>query len=403
MPSFRTSNAITAAASASLSAAASKLKLLQPLTLGDLTLSNRMVMAPLTRMRAGPGYVPTSLNAQYYGQRASAGLIVTEATLISSLGRGHPFTPGIYTQEQVEGWREVVKTVHEKGGHIFMQLWHVGRASHSSVHPDDGLPIAPSAIPPPKALVLNADLVRVSPETPRAMTLADIHMVIEQYRAGAANAKTAGFDGVEIHGANGYLLDQFLQDGTNQRTDQYGGSFENRSRLLLQVVDAVSTVFPLHRIGVRLSPFGSFNDMSDSNSEALFSYVISILSKRHIGYLHLIEPRVMGGLEEARPDAPCVLEMLRSKFEGVLITAGGYTRETGEAVLDRGIADAVAFGRSFIANPDLPRRFALNAPLNPYNRATFYTRGPEGYIDYPFLEDSTTVESGDGATAKAVL
>lgn len=268
-----------------------------------------------------------------------------------------------------------------------MQLWHVGRMSHSSIHPEEGVPIAPSAIVS-TSQTYNSDLVKVPCETPRVMTISDIKLVVEQYRQAAANAREAGFDGVEIHSANGYLIDQFLQDGTNVRDDAYGGSIENRSRFLMEVVDAVCTVFPPDRVGVRLSPLGTFNAMKDSNPIEHFSFVISALNTRQIGYLHLIEPRVVGGLEEWCHDAINILPIFRPLFKGILITAGGYTRDSAEQVIASGLADAVAFGRLFIANPDLPERFARNAPLNPYQRPTFYTPGPEGYTDYPFLEGS---------------
>ena len=268
--------------------------LFSPLRAGAFALKHRVVMAPLTRLRsAQPGDVPQPLNVQYYGQRASdGGLIVSEATQISLQGKGYPAAPGIQSAEQVAGWRAVTKAVHAKGGLIVLQLWHVGRNSHSSLHPEDGLPVAPSAIAPKTGKALQADFQQADYETPRALELAEIPGIIEQYRRGAQNAKDAGFDGVEIHGANGYLLDQFLEDGSNQRTDAYGGSIENRSRLLLEVTDAVIGVWGADRVGVRLSPYGSFGDMRDSNPVALFSYVLEQFSARQIAYAHLVEPRV---------------------------------------------------------------------------------------------------------------
>jgi N-ethylmaleimide reductase len=370
-----------------MAAASTPTLLGQPLKLGDLELKNRIFMAPLTRMRAGPGFVPQKMNVDHYEQRASGGLIITEATLISTLGRGHPHTPGIYTPEQVEGWRQVVEAVHARGGRIFMQLWHVGRMSHSSIHPEDGLPIGPSPIAATTCQVWNADMVRVPLETPREMTKEDIDTLVEQYRHAASNALAAGFDGVELHGANGYILDQFLQDATNKRNDEYGGSFENRTRLLLRVLDAVLGVYPRTRVGVRLSPYSIFNEMGDTDPIGLFSYVIRQLDAREIAYVHLIEPRVAGGFEEMRDGTPCACDLFRPCFRGVLITAGGYRADTAEAALARGSADAVCFGRLFIANPDLPRRLLMGAPLNAYDRSTFYGGNEVGYTDYPFLPE----------------
>jgi N-ethylmaleimide reductase len=361
--------------------------LFDPLPLGDLTLRNRVIMAPLTRMRSGqPGNVPTALNAEYYAQRASAGLIISEATQISQQGQGYPATPGIHRPEQVEGWRTVTQAVHEKGGHIFLQLWHVGRISHSSHQPGGGAPVAPSAMTP-QGLTFTATGKQVPFETPRALETDELPGIVEDYRRGAQNAKDAGFDGVEVHGANGYLLDQFLQDGSNHRTDPYGGSIENRARLLLQAVDAAIDVFGKARVGVRLSPYGTFNDMSDSDPVALFSYVIQALNQRSIGYVHVIEPRSSsaGGSDQVAENAPRTAPLFRKLFQGVLISAGGHTRDSAIEDVAAGTADAVAFGRLFIANPDLPERLRQNAPLNPYHRATFYGGGAKGYTDYPFL------------------
>lgn len=360
------------------------INLLSPFKLGSLELPNRIVMAPLTRNRAGVGNVPGPLNATYYTQRASAGLIITEASQISPQGMGYPSTPGIHSPEQVEGWKLITNAVHEHGGRIFLQLWHVGRISHPSLQPDGQLPVAPSAI---AAEGMASTYEGEKPfVTPRALETEEIPGIIAQYRKAAENALTAGFDGVEIHGANGYLLDQFLQDGTNQRTDQYGGSFENRARLLMEVTEAVISVWGADRVGLRLSPAGTFNSMYDSNSEALFSYVVSALNRFGLAYLHLIEPRIPGN--EAGEDAGTDLGVryFRPIFQGTLITAGGYDLETGNAVLSAGDADLVAYGRLFISNPDLPERFALNAPLNPYDRSTFYGGDVEGYTDYPTLK-----------------
>lgn len=303
-------------------------------------------------------------------------------------GKGYPGAPGIHSPEQVEGWKLITNAVHAKGGRIFLQLWHVGRISHSSLHPADGLPVAPSAIVPVDgAKALNANFQAVPFETPRALELAEIPGIIEQYRRGAENAKAAGFDGVEIHSANGYLLDQFLEDRTNHRTDEYGGPIENRARLLLEVTDAVIAVWGKNRVGVRLSPFGTFSDMGDSNPVALFSYVLQQLSHRGIAYAHLVEPRVgnAGGDAPIDANAPRSSEIFRKAFQGVLISAGGYNAETAERTIATGMADAIAFGRLFIANPDLPKRFSVGAPLNRYDRSTFYGGTEKGYTDYPAL------------------
>jgi N-ethylmaleimide reductase len=362
--------------------------LFDPVQIGDLHLNNRIFMAPLTRMRSKqPGNIPQALNAEYYAQRSSAGLIISEATQISPLGQGYPATPGIHTSEQIEGWKLVTKAVHDKGGKIFLQLWHVGRISHSTHHPSEGLPVAPTAIKP-SGKVFTADFKQALYETPRALETSEIPGIVEEYRVAASNAKSAGFDGVEVHGANGYLLDQFLQDGSNKRTDRYGGSIENRARFLLEVVDAVVTVWGKARVGVRLSPYGTFNDMSDSDPVKLFTYVLTELSRRGIAYAHVIEPRATGagGGDFAYDNAPCTADIFRNVFNGTFISAGGYTLETAQAALAGKKADAVAFGRIFIANPDLPERFKKNAPLNKYNRATFYGGLEAGYTDYPFLK-----------------
>lgn len=359
--------------------------LFDPLVLGDITLSNRIIMAPLTRMRASqPGNVPNALNATYYAQRASAGLIVSEATQISQQGQGYPATPGIHSPEQVAGWKLVTDAVHKAGGKIVLQLWHVGRISHSSHQPAGGVPVAPSAIAP-SGKTFTADWKQVPYETPRALETSELPLIVADYVSAAKNAKEAGFDGVEVHSANGYLLDQFLQDGTNHRTDAYGGSIENRSRLLLEVVDAVTDVLGAGRVGVRLSPYGTFSDMSDSDPVALFTSVIKQLSARHIAYLHLIEPRSTsaGGSDAVMADAPSTSTLFREAFDGVLISAGGYHADDAKQVVASGQADAVAFGRLFISNPDLPERLRSGAPLAPYNRATFYGGGEAGYTDYP--------------------
>lgn len=360
--------------------------LLSPVKLGPYELPNRIVMAPLTRNRAGAGNVPTPVNAEYYAQRASAGLIITEASQVSPQGMGNPQTPGIYSKEQVEGWRLVTDAVHERGGRIFLQLWHVGRISHPSLQPDGALPVAPSALAPEgNAATYEGEQPFV---TPRALETEEIPGIIEQYRQGAENALAAGFDGVEIHSANGYLLDQFLHNGSNQRTDQYGGSIENRARLLIEVTEAVTNVWGADRVGVRLSPSSTYNSMYDSNAEALFSYVANALDLFGLAYLHIVEPRVDGNVMLGRA-LGFPASYFRPLFHGTIITAGGYDRDSGNAVLAAGDADLVAYGRLFIANPDLPKRFALNAPLNTPDRSTFYGGNERGYTDYPALELQT--------------
>ena len=358
-----------------------------PVSLGSIELKNRIVMAPLTRMRAVAGHVPSPLAKTYYAQRASAGLIITEATQISNLGMGSPATPGIYTAAQTAAWKEIVQAVHAKGGCIVAQLWHVGRISHSSLHPEHGVPEAPSAIPA-AGQTYGADWQLYDYETPKAMSVEDIARLIREYAAAAQNAKDAGFDGVEIHAANGYLLDQFLQDKTNQRQDQYGGSIENRLRLLSEVIDAVARVFPSTRIGVRLSPYGTFNDMGDSDPVALFTAAIQKLNEHHLAYVHMIEPRATsaGGGDQVNEEAPITSEMFRAAYQGQFITAGGYDQAMGEKVLEDGLADAVAYGRLFISNPDLVERFKQGVELNAYNRATFYGGNEAGYTDYPSLK-----------------
>jgi len=361
--------------------------LFDEIRVGDLVMKNRFVMAPLTRMRSRqPGNVPWALNVEYYRQRAGAGLIVTEATQVCPQGQGYPATPGIHTPEQVDGWRQVTRAVHAAGGLIVLQLWHVGRISHRSLQPAGVLPVAPSAIKPAGG-TYSSEWDEVAFETPRALELAEIPGVVEQYRQGAARARAAGFDGVEIHGANGYLIDQFLQDGTNRRTDAYGGSIENRTRFLLEVVDGVSAVWGAGRVGVRLSPFGTYNDMKDSNPAGLFSHAIRQLDQRGLAYLHLIEPRSAKASEtdECVSGMPDAASRFRGFFRNTLISAGGHTPESAARAIGDAHADAVAFGRLFIANPDLPERVRLGAPLNPYDRSTFYGGNARGYTDYPSL------------------
>lgn len=364
--------------------------LLSPIRLGRYELPNRVVMAPLTRNRAGAGNAPTALNVTYYEQRASAGLIITEASQISPQGLGYPNTPGIYSAEQIAGWKAITAAVHAKGGRIFLQLWHVGRISHPSLQPDGALPVAPSAIAPVgMAATFSGEQPFV---TPRALETEELPGIVHDYRQAALNAIAAGFDGVEIHSANGYLLDQFLQDGSNHRTDQYGGSIENRARLVLEVVEAVVDAVGSDRVGIRLSPSGTFNSMSDSDPQALFTYVVQALNPFNLAYVHLVEPRVnTDALNRwAKTDADddgvnLGSHYFRSIYNGTIISAGGYDRESGNAAIAHGDADLIAFGRIYISNPDLVQRFALNAPLNDYDRSTFYGGTEKGYIDYPFL------------------
>jgi len=359
------------------------------LDIGPCRLSHRVVMAPLTRMRACEHTLaPNALNARYYGQRASrGGLIITEATQISAQGQGYPRTPGIHTDEQAAGWKQVVDEVHARGGRIFLQLWHTGRISHSSHRSDGALPVAPSAIRP-AGEAWGAGFARYPFETPRALEPAQIPAVVNEYKLAAQRAAGAGFDGVEVHAANGYLIDQFLQNRTNQRADDYGGSVPNRVRFLLEVCDAVTSVYAPSRVGVRLSPFGVVGDIGDSDPAGLFTHAIQSLSARGIAYLHLLEPRAKAGLTEGQDlgQPPAVAALFRGSFSGPLIVSGGFTKESAEAVLRSGTADAVAFGRAYIANPDLPYRLAMNAPLNRYDRSTFYGGTERGYTDYPALE-----------------
>ncbi len=350
--------------------------LIEPIQVGELNLPNRIVMSPLTRCRASQGRVPNALMAEYYAQRASAGLILSEATSVSPQGVGYPDTPGIWSQEQVEGWKLVTKAVHAAGGRIFLQLWHVGRVSHPD-YLNGELPVAPSAIAPQG----HVSLLRPQQEyvTPRALETSEIPTLVAAYRKGAENAKHAGFDGVEIHGANGYLLDQFLQDSTNRRTDAYGGSIENRARLMLEVTDAAIAVWGAGRVGMHLAPRGDAHTMGDSNPLATFGYVAEQLGKRGIAFIFTRE-----SLGENR-----ISPELKKRFRGVLIANEGFNRETAQQVVESGEADAVSFGKDFISNPDLPRRLQLNVPLNPYRPETFYGYGlvdPRvGYTDYPSM------------------
>lgn len=363
--------------------------LFSPLTLGAIALPSRIVMPPLSRMRAGPDGVPTALMATYYAQRASAGLIITEATAISVQGHGYPGMPGIHTADQVLGWRGVTDAVHAAGGRIVLQIVHHGRWSHSSYNPDASLPVAPSAITPP-GMAYTPQFTQVPYETPRALELDELPGIVASFHAAAVNAMAAGFDGVEVHGANGFLLDQFLQDGSNHRTDAYGGSIENRARLLLEVVDDLAAAIGADRLAVRLSPHGNLGGLTDSDTIPHFTYVVGALSLRGLAYLHMIEPRASsaGIGDEASVDSANNAKLFRKWFAGPMISAGGYDAASAAAVIEAGLADAVAFGRMFIANPDLPARIRGGAPLNTFDRSKSYGGGAEGYTDYPTLQSA---------------
>ena len=354
-------------------------RLFEPLKMGALELSNRIVMAPLTRCRAVEDRIPNDLMREYYTQRASAGLVLTEATAVSPMGVGYPDTPGIWTAEQVAGWKKVTDAVRAAGGKIVLQLWHVGRIS-DPIYLDGQLPVAPSAI----AAKGHVSLVRPMKDyvTPRALELSEISDVVEAFRQGAKNAQEAGFDGVEIHGANGYLPDQFLQSGSNHRTDEYGGSIENRARFLLEVTDAAIEVWGADLVGVHLSPRGDAHDMGDDNPAQTFGYVAQQLGERGIAFICARES-VEGDVRYG----PQLKQTFQSAGGGAYIANQGFTREEAERVLENGEADAVAWGQLFIANPDLPRRLELNAPLNTPDPSTFYGKGAHGYTDYPFLSD----------------
>jgi 2,4-dienoyl-CoA reductase-like NADH-dependent reductase (Old Yellow Enzyme family) len=347
--------------------------LLDPIQLGDLHLPNRVFMAPLTRLRGTADHIPTPIMVDYYTQRASAGLIISEGTPIDPMGVGYANVPGLWSAEQTEAWKPITKAVHNAGGHIFSQIWHVGRISDPAFL-NGQLPVAPSAI----AASGTVSLLRPQRAfvTPRALEIPEVKAVVEAFRRGAQNAQTAGFDGVELHGANGYLLDQFLQDGSNHRTDEYGGSIENRARFMLQCVDAAIAVFGPGRVGMHLAPRSDSHGISDSNLAATFTYVVRELGKRRIAFI--------AAREHPGPDS--LGPSLKQAFGGIFVANEAIDQSMGQQLLDEGKADAVAFGKLFIANPDLPARFARNAPLNRPNAATFYAPGPEGYTDYPTLE-----------------
>lgn len=352
-------------------------------TLGTIPLANRIVMAPLTRNRAAAGFVPGPFAADYYAQRATAGLLIAEATQVSQQGQGYQDTPGIYTDAQVEGWRVVTDRVHAAGGKIFLQLWHVGRISHVDLQPNGGAPVAPSAIrAEAKTFVGNAF---VDTSTPRALELDEMPGIVEDFRRAAANAIRAGFDGVEVHGANGYLLDQFAKDGANRRTDAYGGSIENRARLMLEVTKAVVAEVGADRTGIRISPVSPASGVSDSNPQPLFDYIVDALSALDLVYLHVIEGATGGD----RDFAPFDYASLRRRFANTYMANNGYTLELATKAVESNTADLIAFGQPYIANPDLVERFKQHAPLNTIDQDTLYGGGAKGYTDYPTLAEQT--------------
>jgi N-ethylmaleimide reductase len=359
--------------------------LLSPFSLRNLALKNRVVLSPLTRSRAGKERLANTLMAEYYSQRASAGMLITEGTVISNQAIGWLNSPGIFTDEQAEAWKQVVAAVHAKGTPIFLQLWHCGRASHSSFHEKEGLPVAPSAIKL-EGDDIHTPFGKQPHETPRALTTAEIPAIVEDYRRAAERARRAGFDGVEIHAANGYLVDQFLQSKTNQRTDRYGGSVENRFRFLDEVVQAILTVLPAGRIGVHLSPNGNFNDMGSPDFRETFLHAATRLSRYELGYLHVVDGLAFG-FHELGP--PMTLAEFRTVFTGPLIGNCGYTKETAEVAIRNHHADLISFGRPFISNPDLVERFGHGWPLNPpADVKSWYAFDAAGYTDFPFFESS---------------
>ena len=360
-------------------------KLLTPLTLGAIELRNRIVMAPLTRLRAiEPGDIPTPLMAEYYTQRASAGLIITEAAQISPVGKGYAGAPGIYDETQVAAWKQITDAVHEHGGRMAIQLWHVGRISHTALQPGHAAPVAPSALAADTRTTIrdeNGNLTRVPCSVPRALETAELEDLVEDYRLATDRARRAGFDLIEIHAAHGYLLAQFLSPQSNVRTDAYGGSIENRARLTLEVVDATIAEWDSAHVGIRISPLGMFNGLDDAGQEEMAYYLVSELARRNLAYLHISEPDWAGG--PAYSEA--FRRALRDRYPGKILAAGSYTTEKGEKLISQGLIDAAVFGRPFIANPDLVERLTLGAPLNAVDEATVYASGATGYTDYPTL------------------
>lgn len=364
-------------------------KLFTPVQVGPLTLKHRVVMPPMSRLRAQPGTgIPSDLQLEYYTQRASnGGLIITEATAIAPSARGYYHAPGLYTDDQIAGWKRITDAVHAKGAYFFTQLWHAGRTTHISITGSEPVTASVDTTYWADTSITVDTPDGFEPTSPhRALETAEIATILEQYRSAAQNAKAAGFDGVELMAANGHLVDQFLQDNTNKRTDQYGGSIENRTRFLAEVVQTLADVWGADRVGVRLAPSGTFNGMGDSDPRALFRHVAERLNDFGLAYLHLIEPRVKGGETIAEAQAPVAAQELSKIFRGPVIAVGGFNPETAEASVANGDASLIAFGRHFIANPDLPKRIKLGLPLNPYDRSTFYGYTGRGYTDYPFYE-----------------
>ncbi|MDB5560511.1 MAG: flavin oxidoreductase / oxidase family protein [Enterovirga sp.] len=357
--------------------------LFQPLTAGDIRLANRIVMAPLTRNRATPGTdAPRDINVEYYRQRAAAGLIVSEGSQISQQAQGYIWTPGIYTDAQVEGWKTVTDAVHKAGGRIVIQLWHVGRVSHVSLQPGEQAPVGPSAVPALTRTYVESGFVDVS--EPRALEISEIPGIVQDFAKAATRARDAGFDGVEIHGANGYLLDQFMKESANQRTDAYGGSIENRARLTLEIAEAVAKAWSPGRVGIRLSPVTPANGIMESNPQPIFEHVAKKLGEMKLAFMHVIE----GATGGPRDNMPFDYAAMKDAFGGVYIANNGYTRDLAINAVGSGRADAIAFGKAFIANPDLVERLRIGAPLNEGDQATYYGGGVKGYLDYPTLADA---------------
>ncbi len=363
--------------------------LFTPFTMGDVELPNRILLAPLTRGRTGADRVPNDIMIEYYRQRATAGLIITEATIISPQAAGYVNTPGIYNRQQVRGWQRITEGVHAAQGRIFLQLWHMGRSSHPDFQPGGALPVAPSAIAI-RGAECHTFMGKKPYPVPRALEIGEIPGIVADYANATRLARDAGFDGVEIHGANGYLIDQFLRDGTNRRTDRYGGSVENRARFLLEVTEAVVGAWRPERVGLRLSPTGAFGDMSDSNPAAIFGHAVAQLNQFGLGYLHVTEP--LPG-HPFGTDLPPVAPLLRRTFQGPFIINGGYDAQSGARAIDEGEADLVSYGVPFLTSPDLVERFRIGEPLNPPDVATFYRGGAKGYIDYPTLSQLPFAET----------
>jgi N-ethylmaleimide reductase len=366
-------------------------KLFSPLQVGPYTLGHRVVMAPMTRMRAEDGMTPGKLMTEYYSQRATrGGLLITEATVISPSGDGYFGAPGIFTDAQVEGWKKVTEAVHRKGGLIFQQLFHVGRQSHTSLQPNGKLPVAPSAVPSEDVVFTPVGWVPTTPA--RALETEEVRELVEAFHMAASRSKKAGFDGVELHGANGYIVDQFLQDGTNKRTDEYGGSIGNRTRFLLEILEGIVDIWGGNKVGVRLSPASTFGSMSDSNPLELFDHAVGQLNRFGLAYLHIVEWLLEGSYLQ-KEGHNSAAERLRTIFKNRIFANGGFTRDSAEAILQKGDADAITFAKIFISNPDLPLRFRNGYPLNPYDRGTFYGGNEQGYIDYPFYKEPAATRS----------